>query len=69
MLTPSCHAGYGLLGMISSFVFRAARNALSNDLEAQERVTGALLAALAIADVRPASGVHYTRTDASFSRS
>jgi hypothetical protein len=33
-------------------VFRAARDALPNDPVAQERIVGALLAALALADVR-----------------
>jgi hypothetical protein len=44
--------GYLLLGMISSLVFRAVRDALPNDPVAQERIVGATLAALAIADVR-----------------
>ncbi|KAJ7102527.1 hypothetical protein B0H15DRAFT_943430 [Mycena belliarum] len=42
---------YLLLGLISSLVFRAARDSLAHDPVAQERVVGALLAALAIADV------------------
>jgi hypothetical protein len=46
---------YLLLGLISSFVFRAARDALSNDPVAQERIVGSLLAALALADVSRSS--------------
>ncbi|KAJ6569558.1 hypothetical protein B0H19DRAFT_1135995 [Mycena capillaripes] len=42
---------YLLLGLISSLVFRAARDSLPKDLVAQERIVGSLLAALAIADV------------------
>ncbi|KAG8826583.1 hypothetical protein FRC18_010052 [Serendipita sp. 400] len=42
---------YFLLGLIGSLVFRAARDSLRNDLVAQERIVGALLMALAIADV------------------
>ncbi|KAJ6626963.1 hypothetical protein B0H10DRAFT_2210834 [Mycena sp. CBHHK59/15] len=42
---------YLLLGLISSLVFRAARDALPHDPRAQERIVGALLAALAIADI------------------
>jgi hypothetical protein len=42
---------YGLLGMLSSLVFRAARDALPNDPVAQERIVGASFKALAIADV------------------
>ncbi|KAF8213770.1 hypothetical protein K438DRAFT_1707652 [Mycena galopus ATCC 62051] len=41
---------YLLLGLVSSLVFRGARDALK-DLVAQERIVGSLLAALAIADV------------------
>ena len=44
--------GYLLLGLISSLVFRAVRDALPNDPAAQERIVGASLMALAIADVR-----------------
>ena len=40
-----------LLGLISSFVFRAIRDTLPNNPEAQERILGASLAALALADV------------------
>jgi hypothetical protein len=47
----SLHAGYLLLGLVSSLVFRAARDSLPKDTVAQERIVGALLAALAIADV------------------
>ena len=42
---------YILIGLMSTFVFRAARDALGNNPVAQERVVGGLLAALAIADV------------------
>ncbi|KAG8764906.1 hypothetical protein FRC16_008222, partial [Serendipita sp. 398] len=42
---------YFLLGLIGSLVFRAARDSLRNDLVAQERIVGALLMALAIADI------------------
>ncbi|KAG7090716.1 hypothetical protein E1B28_009809 [Marasmius oreades] len=42
---------YFLLGMISSFVFRAVRSALKHDSKSQERVVGSLLLPLAIADV------------------
>ncbi|KAF7306413.1 hypothetical protein MIND_00432500 [Mycena indigotica] len=42
---------YLLLGLVSSLVFRAARDALKHDPVSQERIVGALLAALAIADV------------------
>lgn len=40
-----------LLGLISSLVFRAVRDALPHDPVAQERIVGASLTALAIADV------------------
>ena len=43
--------GYLLLGLISSLVFRAIRDALPHDPVAQERILGASLMALAIADV------------------
>lgn len=39
--------------MISSLVFRAVRDALPHDPIAQERIMGASMTALAIADVRP----------------
>ncbi|KIK54603.1 hypothetical protein GYMLUDRAFT_48512 [Collybiopsis luxurians FD-317 M1] len=42
---------YMLLGLISSLVFRAVRDALRNDVVAQERILGSALTALAIADV------------------
>ncbi|CAK5264976.1 unnamed protein product [Mycena citricolor] len=42
---------YLLLGLISSLVFRAARDALPRDPVSQERIVGSLLAALAIADL------------------
>lgn len=44
--------GYLLLGLISSLVFRAVRDALPHDPVAQERIVGASLTALALADVR-----------------
>jgi hypothetical protein len=43
--------GYLLLGLLSSLVFRAIRNALPGNPAAQERILGASLLALAIADV------------------
>ena len=43
--------GYMLLGLISSLVFRAVRDALPHDPVAQEKIVGASLTALAIADV------------------
>ena len=43
--------GYLLLGMISSFVFRAVRDALPDNPAAQERIIGASLFAMAVADV------------------
>ncbi|KAG1809935.1 uncharacterized protein HD556DRAFT_1316715 [Suillus plorans] len=42
---------YLLLGLISSLVFRAIRDALPNNPEAQERILGASFTALALADV------------------
>ncbi|KAH9938990.1 uncharacterized protein BXZ73DRAFT_44341 [Epithele typhae] len=42
---------YMLLGLISTFVFRAVRDALPNDPVAQERILGASFTALALADV------------------
>ncbi|KAF8139792.1 hypothetical protein EV363DRAFT_1444287 [Boletus edulis] len=41
---------YMLLGLISSFVFRAIRDALPNNPEVQERILGASFIALALAD-------------------
>lgn len=41
-----------LLGLISSLVFRAVRDALRGNPVAQERIIGSALTALAIADVR-----------------
>ncbi|KAJ8497187.1 hypothetical protein ONZ51_g640 [Trametes cubensis] len=43
--------GYMLLGLISTFVFRAVRDALPNNPAAQERILGASFTALALADV------------------
>lgn len=43
--------GYLLLGLISSLVFRAVRDALPHDLASQERILGASFTALALADV------------------
>ena len=42
---------YLLLGMISSFVFRAIRDTLPQEPTKQERILGASMTALAIADV------------------
>ncbi|EPQ61134.1 hypothetical protein GLOTRDRAFT_69380 [Gloeophyllum trabeum ATCC 11539] len=42
---------YLLLGLISSFVFRAVRDALPGDPVSQERILGASFTALAIADL------------------
>ncbi|KAI0035395.1 hypothetical protein K488DRAFT_76642 [Vararia minispora EC-137] len=42
---------YMLLSMLSSFVFRAVRDALPNNPVAQERILGASLFAMAVADV------------------
>jgi hypothetical protein len=44
-----------LLGLLSSFVFRAVRDALPDNPIAQERIIGASLKALAIADVSSSS--------------
>lgn len=41
--------------MLSSLVFRAVRNALPGNPEAQERIIGASLFAMAVADVRASS--------------
>lgn len=43
--------GYFLLGLISSLVFRAIRDALPHDPASQERILGAAFTALAVADV------------------
>ena len=43
--------GYMLLGLISSLVCRAIRDTLPNNPEAQERILGASMTALALADV------------------
>jgi hypothetical protein len=43
--------GYLLLGLISSLVFRAIRDALPHDPASQERILGAAFVALALADV------------------
>lgn len=43
--------GYMLLGLISSLVFRAVRDALRDNPVAQEHIVGSTLTALAIADV------------------
>lgn len=44
-------SGYLLLGLISSLVFRAVRDALPHDPVSQERILGASFTALALADV------------------
>jgi hypothetical protein len=41
-----------LLSMLSSFVFRAVRDAIPENPAAQERILGASLFAMAVADVR-----------------
>ena len=46
-----CMAGYLLLGMLSSLVFRAVRDALPGNPAAQERIIGASLFAMGVADV------------------
>ena len=52
LLDKCCHIiGYLLLGLISSIVFRAVRDALPKDPVSQERIVGASLTALALADV------------------
>jgi len=43
--------GFFLLGLLSSLVFRAVRDTLPNNPAGQERLIGASLLALAIADV------------------
>jgi hypothetical protein len=43
-------AGYLLLGMLSSLVFRAVRDALPGNSAAQERIIGASLFAMGVAD-------------------
>ena len=50
--SPSSFIGYMLLGLLSSFVFRAVRDALPDNPAAQERILGASFLAMAIADVR-----------------
>lgn len=64
--------GYMLLGLISSLVFRAIRDTLPNNPEAQERILGASMTALALADVSAMSSVqvfHRADRDAARSRS
>ena len=43
--------GYALVALISSLVFRAIQDALPDNLEAQERILGANMIALAFGDV------------------
>jgi hypothetical protein len=43
--------GYMLIGLTSSLVFRAIRDALSSDPVSQERILGAAFTAMALADV------------------
>lgn len=43
--------GYMLLGLISSLVFRAIRDTLPYNPDAQERILGACMTALSLADV------------------
>ena len=66
-------SGYFLLGLLSSLVFRAVRDALPDNAVAQERILGASFLALGIADVSPwsppwlmhilISGLHSTPPD------
>lgn len=51
-LSELLFAAYMLLGLISTLVFRAVRDALPHDPVAQERILGAAFTALACADVR-----------------
>jgi hypothetical protein len=51
LLTLFC-AGYLLLGLISSLVFRSLRDSLRHDPFTQERILSAIFTALALADVR-----------------
>ncbi|KAJ3754671.1 hypothetical protein EV360DRAFT_51180 [Lentinula raphanica] len=51
---------YMLLGLLSSLVFRAIRDALGGNPVAQERIVGSTLTALAIADVGSSSFVFAT---------
>jgi hypothetical protein len=46
------YTGYFLLGLTSTVLFRTVRDALPHDLATQERILGASLGALAVADVR-----------------
>lgn len=41
-----------MLGLTSTVLFRTVRDALPHDLATQERILGASLGALAVADVR-----------------
>ena len=54
-------AGYLLLGMLSSLVFRAARDALPDNPAAQERIIGASLFAMAVADVSTLGSIRHAR--------
>ena len=45
-------AGYLVMGLMSTILFRVVRNALPKNLAAQEAIIGAALAVLAFADVR-----------------
>lgn len=51
LVIVAASAGYLLLGMLSSLVFRAVRDALPGNPAAQERILGASLFAMAVADV------------------
>lgn len=44
-------AGYMLLGLLESLGFRAVKDALPDNPKAQERIIGASLFAMAVADV------------------
>ena len=49
--------GYFLLAMLSSFVFRAVRDALPGNPAAQEHIINAIFLALGIADVSSLDGL------------
>jgi hypothetical protein len=55
--------GYFLLGLISSLVFRAIRDALPHDPASQERILGAAFVALALADVSLCISTSFRSTD------
>ena len=57
LLTVLFILGYFLLGLSSSLVFRAVRDALPNNAIAQERILGASLLVLGIGDVSSTSSL------------